>query len=1500
MYKNYKKLLTLFTLALQPLMSTAAVNSSGASVWFDTGAVSALSPAQIEAVNADTLTFWNNGEPNDSGGEDCATQQAAGGWNDVDCGNSNRPACFDGTDWVLGNSSNFSAVSCPLNTVFAAPVTAEQRDLLIAAMNLAGVSTVYINATDSGSENTWLINATSASAFAPFWSATQPDNAGSGEHCTEVQSNGEWNDIACTEQRAVVCSDASFDNWQVTVAQHSFTNIDRFHQICQQAFGINYQFSAPRTAEEQSALNNVLSTSAFINASDQKVEGFWMLNQRIFSWATGFPDTTQGLCVVARQSDGQWLNVDCASAAFLTCTDGNDWIIRNASHIFANAVLDVCARPDNDDKADNPYRNYYLAAPQSEYERARVADLIRAEGNGARTWINLRYTQDTVSWIWNGGYKKPVPGGDLRQLAFYDVYDNDYEFLPGPWVRYGDGASLDLAAAQKENLASYSLFAPVEPNNTGDCVQLYTDASENATYANWDDTSCATVKHVACYNGYQWRVSPVATSIGGDDEYPENLVAAFAACAAIEEDGVAGNFVFASPISFQQTRELLAEAIGQGYTEGVWININDKRYEGTFVYNLGMDVLAPFWAQGSPDGGSAENCAVQQSAGNWDDVSCSGSLPVACFDPGQGNNGNWQITPAAYTGGDFESLANICQSTFDGRYKFYAPVTLAQKNDLLNVMAGLSVTQVFINASDTADEDRWQLNRSINNWQADQPSTANSELCVSADLTTGLWRARDCSDELPVACSSGSIWSFSDVETDLLDFSNAQSVCDDMASGLLFSAPRLMDSLLSMQHDASLAGRGGDVWINGNRLRNAAQWQWNDYRVALPNWGNAQPDGGSSENCALLMNDSAGSWADEGCDTSNNRPYLCRDGDNWAVSIVSGSLDDFSQAVAACQDLGSGWQFAAPQTYNENIAARNAMGGVSEVWINATDTVKEGQWLTNAANISAYPAWAPAQPDNGGLTAAQESTTVNGEDCVYQDAAGDWYDISCSGAAEYSWACTDGYQWKVTREKGLIQNTADGHRHCFIEYGSRFVFAVPLTLADAIQLDFARLQASLESANAINRVWLNITDGGDEDNQNGTGSGEKFRKNLPYTNWLSPYPGREPQDVCVFKTSVAAGQNNPWRSASCTAGAAHYACFNGSDWQGATSAGALVNGSLQIVPQTGDDYWSYERGNRLCKDQFGRAYYFSAPVTAAEEQALDTAIRNSPAQVKNTWLNYYYVSNISSENNRWFADRLKLGLWQKPEFANYNNSDCALLDSNGRWSDVLCNREYDYACFDGDWSIASSTSGQWQDGFAACENQNAMFAVPRTPDELAELLAQLGGNTVWINLTDTGLESQWIANRLRYAWWADNEPVNTGNRDCARISTNGEWYAAKCLVEEAAFACRKLTGSNVEWFITSTAGVWSRGFSVCAAEFPGSEFFAPHAFGNQSATLSQQALAAEVATFGQDVWLNMSDQEVEGSWRPYQVYSDWATESLLDEDNDCAYFDRVTEGAGTW
>jgi len=1504
MHNNYKNIFISFMFLISAPVTQAATDIAGISYWFDSGASSGLTAAQTQQVNADTVTFWEGAEPNDSGGEDCATQEAAGRWNDIDCGDTNRAACFNGSSWVLSSGSNYANVNCPSGTVFSAPVTRAQRDQLISVMNSAGVTTVYINADDRTTENIWVFNAAATSVFAPFWSSGEPNNAGGNEHCAETQTNGGWNDIPCDSKRPVACANNNLTSWQVTGGNYVFSSVDDLNQICEQSFGAGYQFAAPRTSAEQTALNNVLSGSAFINASDRSVEGYWMLNHGIFNWASGNPDDAQGKCVTVRQSDGRWISTDCKDTAYLTCTDGSNWTIRNSEHVFAGAVLDICARPQNENQATNPYRNYYLAAPRTEQERSLVTAAIRVGATGASAWLNLKHISDTGRWLWNDGYKRPSTGGDLRKLSFYDVYDDDYEFQSGPWIRYSDGASLNLSQAQQGNLAAYSLFAPAEPNDSGDCVQLYTDINEEGTYANWDDTNCTGQKHVACYDGSEWRISPSTTSIGGDNENPENLSAAFAACAAIEKDGISGNFVFAAPTSFQQTRELMGVAVGGGYNDSIWININDKRYEGTFVYNLGMDVLAPFWGNNQPSGGNTENCAVQrQSTALWENISCTSSYPVACYDParitdGQGITGDWSITAASYSVNDIAAISVICENNFDSRYKFFAPKTLAQKNNLISAMSSAGVERVFINASDELNEGVWKINQQLNNWRSDQPSADTGEICVSADLTTGLWRARSCSDSLPVACTSGSVWSFSETSVTLENYSSAQTVCDEMADGLLFSAPKVMDAILSMQHDASVAGIGGNVWINGNRLQDFNHWVWNDYAVDLPIWGNAQPDGGSSENCAVLQNNTRASWADEACNTAADYFYLCRNGSSWALSSVPGSLDDFSAAVTACRALGSGWLFAAPQTYNENIAARAVMGAEMQVWINSTDTVKEGQWISNAANISQYPSWAVSQPDNGGISAAAETSVNTGEDCVYQDAGGNWYDTSCTGAAEYSWACTDGYSWKVTKQQGRIQNLADGHKQCFSEYGSNFIFAVPLNRDDAIQLDFARLQAQFDSGSSISRIWLNITDGGEEDNVAGNGSGALFRKNLPFTNWLSPYPGVEPVNVCVFKSTVSAGLNNPWRTASCTAAAAHYACFNGSGWQVATSEGALVNGSLQIVPQAGDDYWSYERGNRMCKNQFGSSWYFSAPVTAAEEQALDTAIRNSSAQVKNTWLNYYYVSKITTDNNRWFADRLKLGIWQKPVFDNYNNSDCALLDSAGNWSDVPCTEKYAFACFNGIWSVISS--GNWNEGFAACENQNAMFAVPRTPDELSELQAHMGAAPVWINMTDTGLESQWIANRLRYAWWADQEPSNSGNRDCARINTSGNWYAAKCLVEQAPFACRKITANNIEWFITAGSGVWSQGFSQCAREYEGSEFFAPHAYGNQSATLDQQALASVVASDGRDVWLNMSDQEVEASWRPYLAYGDWAISSLLDENNDCAYFDRVTAGAGTW
>ena len=229
-----------------------------------------------------------------------------------------------------------------------------------------------------------------------------------------------------------------------------------------------------------------------------------------------------------------------------------------------------------------------------------------------------------------------------------------------------------------------------------------------------------------------------------------------------------------------------------------------------------------------------------------------------------------------------------------------------------------------------------------------------------------------------------------------------------------------------------------------------------------------------------------------------------------------------------------------------------------------------------------------------------------------------------------------------------------------------------------------------------------------------------------------------------------ASGNNPWRLASCSQDAAHYACFNGSRWRVAISQGQLVEGQLQVVPQVGEDYWSYERGERLCKQQHGNEYFFAAPVTAVEEAALDAAIRKTPAQVKNTWLNLRYLSEVNSQHSRWFNNRINTTGWARPSFKNINNADCSMLHSDGSVTDGDCHASVDslgtplgFACFDGDWQVlANGGNDSWRAGFRRCQDElNAVFAVPRSPDELQALLAQMS-SPVWINWTDTALESQ--------------------------------------------------------------------------------------------------------------------------------------------------------------
>ncbi len=1528
MKNNYNKIIAFVLLALISVSSQALLYKNDYFVWtyFNVaednagmGELALAIPGLKALSRTDTAQFWNSGEPNNSSSiEHCVTQSKNGGWNDTKCDAAHQLACFNGTSWALSPStvniqnnvwSTSPPTGCPLGYSFAAPMTVEQKLALDVVIPSGG--TVWINGFDndrgmyppgspapSAKEGVWVFNRGITNLFGPNWAVGQPET-NSAKNCASINASGQWTVESCSAQRALVCARQDFGAVQIVNANTAFTNIEAMHKICRTQVslpGEQWMLAAPRSSAENAAVvaafsGSGVTGSAWLNASGNRAGNTWQTNLDLTNWAAGEPNLTKGQCVVTRATDGKWQMADCDSRAKLLCSDGVTWRVRSAEHQFSNQAIEACSRPDGPKDTANLYSTYQLITPITEYDRHRAELAVRA-GTGLY-WLNLKYLTDTQTWLRNSNYKPAEFNGSNPQKAvwYHTLRDGNNERLHnGSLTEYYTGATLSIDGALERNKGVTVYFTSKEPNGSEDtnrssCIQLYTSGANAGL---WDDTRCDNnSKRVACFDGFEWAISPDATSLGANNQNPENVSAGHNACAAVEKNGVKGNFVFAAPRSFAQSQKLLTVALDSG-ADNVWINLNSKKYKRAYVFNLGANVIAPFWNPEEPNNaGAGEDCAVQQDTGNWNDLACSSTQRVACYSPYEGTNGTWKLTAASYTYSDTNTLTKQCETEHGAQYKFYAPETLSQMRDLKTVMG--ATANAYINANDIQYEGSWVMNQGINNWAAGQQPYANDgKSCVSASAKTGQWITQNCANQLPVACYTGGSWIFTSAKVKLDNFANGQAACSaEFGQGYIFQAPRSLEAAEQLQHSAELVGVSGDYWINGNSLETHTAWKWNQISLNTPIWGAGQPDGGSKHNCALLNNNTQGSWQDALCDQAANVAYLCRNGNQWQASTQLGNLQDFSTATAACNNLGAGWVFVAPTTYNENVAAKNAIAqaGVSQVWLNATDSIKEAAWILNSAPATNYPNWAASLPAGN---------------CAYQSEAGTLHTIDCASSEENAWSCTNGYKWSVTTAKGKVGTFSDGHKACLNEFGSDFIFAAPLSKNDAIKLDFARLLTAKESNTSVNKVWLNMTTGGNA--QLSTGEGRMFRRNLPFTNWSGLLAGKEPSfDQCAYKGSAASGANNPWLIASCTGFSAHYACTNGSQWRVATSKGKIENGTIQIVP-TEKDYWSYERGNSMCKEQFGGSYYFSAPVTAAEELALDASIRSTDTQANRVWLNTYGVSSLSGVDNKWFVNRLHLGVWQKPEFRNYNNSDCSILHPDGSWTDVSCKNnptKYAFACFNGEWSVTGN--GNWEQGFEACASSSAsMFAVPRTPDEMAALQFKMGVDPVWINLTDTAYESQWIANRLRFAWWAAGEPSNVGNRDCARVRKGtGQWYAGKCSIEAAPFACRTASGSNVTWNVTASEGIWSDGFGACEREFPGSLFMAPEGFGTVSANNDQDVLYSVINTAAKDAWINLSDQDVEGSWRAHRAFADWGVSSLFDENQDCAFLDR-NNTSGTW
>lgn len=438
---------------------------------------------------------------------------------------------------------------------------------------------------------------------------------------------------------------------------------------------------------------------------------------------------------------------------------------------------------------------------------------------------------------------------------------------------------------------------------------------------------------------------------------------------------------------------------------------------------------------------------------------------------------------------------------------------------------------------------------------------------------------------------------------------------------------------------------------------------------------------------------------------------------------------------------------------------------------------------------------------------------------------------------------------------------------------------------------------------------------------------------LSYSPGLNYIPSRdnagtggidESQQGCVYRESDASGGR--WTVDDCDYVGAHYACYNGTEWQISQALGSATNPGEPRDGNVGSqiksvDLWDPVKADNLCKSNFGPSYFFSVPVNAQEDEKLGAAITGMIAAKKRTWLYYYSnTENIALSANYWLGNRTEYTNLLTSNLGNAGDlgiggvADCTLIDrATGLWQDAPCSEKHSFACYDSGAWLITKTQESWKSGFSSCETEyglQTLYAVPRDVGENSAIAAAAlpsGGtgiaadyNKVWLNRSDLAYEEFFISNQTRQAWWAAGQPTNRGNADCTLVDSSGNWIAESCNGAVAYHAC--YLGNN-QWQLTSDIPDLKRsesalGFGLCKRLADNAEYRPPNT------AISNNVLAGLVDTLPSNkfVWVNYSDQNSEGYWKEESPFLDFVSIDgiLAGESQDCGYFSLETDNKRNW
>lgn len=1406
----------------------------------------------------------------------------------------------------------------------------------------------------------------------------EPDNGGvkGNQDCTVMDDKGFWHDTECDAgPYRFLCADPAQD-WYLSSTSSDNLDLYAGEHACRDS-NVSHSFKAPVSDPEYDrTLADVLGSitageSIWVNVNDQLDEGNFQENENRYFWNANEPNgnlngTEECVVNTSNSAESGWNDVTCsddgvfrAYACFQHATQS--WVASTVTSTAFDLSQGIAACQ----AIDSGSHKYTFWAPVTPSQNAAALQNI---------WLNIKYSsslskwvvnQDAAEWgktvVWDkdedGFNTNPRTISEPNNGVFpsYEVkipnlpenpnsehcasqqpdgywFDTSCSFaLPvacfdsspateKPWklaqAQVNKGLYTGEQACQSLNTThSYHYLAPatrqqqVELANLAGLSAVWINASDRITEKNWryndfltfwagsdtgieqpvsdESLDCAiangsnnslwevegcSVSHQAlCTDGTSWSLSATSVNLSN------SIVSGQNACGS--------SLIFAAPKNLAEQAAVKALIIGKD----VWVNAFDTEVEGDWKINQRR-----FWDSSEPNvaNSASEDCALMKEGnGLWESDECHSvtSYPYLCFDL---KNAHWKVSTINGNLENFPEGQNACEAmnTYTEEYEFAAPA-YEWENAAAKAAATLAgASSVWINANDRIEEGNWVFNQFLYWSSSALDGNADTNDCLTM-TNLGYWQDTSCDSVgvTKVACYSGDGWYLASTDSDLSNFSDGQRACDAIGEGYLFFAPT------TNEHNRDLRALISDetVWINGIDIAEEGKWVLNSAGLPTPNWASTEPGGADVENCAYV--NQQGLWFDDACSGSSAaRPVVCRDTSSGVLSIslldtTLNSDNHFDNAHGLC---GSDKSFTAPITFNENEALVKLMIQTSHpaVWVNVSDALFETRWALNIAATANY-----------GLSGDTGS-----------NACGSLNNVGSVTAADCSLlkvvACSDGQEWRVSNTKAALGNASNNGKLirnafaiCQQEFSGDFTFAVPESNDELGKWQLAQALALRGASDA----WLNMADWFVADT---------FSYNMPYQNISISAAANT---GCAYVD----GSDSGWLVVEeCDTKAAHFACYDGSNWKVAPANGTIDQPS---TPQLSVDTWDQSYGDLRCKEFFGEGYNFTAPITPKEDAKLQLLVSRLDNDNKDTWINYYANRLWTLNGQQWFGDRINTKVVDGINLdQGRTTEDCGLISKTAGklyLTDDVCSDQQRALCFNGtDWK-RTTAAVQWNQASAQCGiefDEAHMFAIPR--DGLERSLVDsilVNSDAVWVNYSDLAVEDKWRANLPIRQWWSINEPSNMGNRDCAVIDgATSTWRADYCDQVFYQYTCKngtqwKVVGTDGSDAINSPAGIWPQGFSACrklsaatsqdwSFEFP-EDYFANL---NIATTISASTpldndfdnadLQDQLAT--RAAWINLTDQYREKNWQRGRQFSDWAAAFDFDDNQDCAYVDTET------